>query len=110
MEFCFNHGVAVQPRGFLGVGMRQNLPILASVHVVDWVRRLVLEKTLASVRAMDGDSLVQTCLSSLIFGIDARHGIERGGATNGPKRRCALWTEGVSLVSSGIGRAGAHGS
>ena len=61
------------------------------------------EKTLASVRATDGDSSVQTCQSSLIFGIDARRGIERGRTANGPRRRCVPWIAGVSLVSSGIG-------
>jgi len=67
-------------------------------------------QTLASVRATNGDSLVRMQQSSLIFGIDARRGIERGGAANRPRRRCVPWAEGVSLVSLGFGRAGARGS
>ena len=43
-------------------------------------------------------------------GVGARRGIERGGAANEPRRRCVPWAEGVSLVSSGFGRARARGS
>ena len=92
----------MQPRGFLG---------LDETEVTDpdvGARRrsgekVSSEKTLASVRATDGDSSVQMCQSSLIFGVDAHRGIERGGAANGPRRQCVPWAEGVSLVSSGFG-------
>ena len=69
--------------------------------------KVTSEKTLASLRSTDGDSSVQTCQSSLIFGVDARRGIERGGAANGPRRQCMPWAKGVSL---GFGRARARGS
>ena len=95
MSLCSRGG---EVRGFLGVdeieltdpgvGARRGLG-----------EKVSSEKTLASVCATDGDSSVRTCQSSLIFGIDARRAIERGGAANGPRRRCAPWTEGVSLVS-----------
>ena len=64
---------------------------------------LAQEKTLASVRATDGDSLVRMRQGSLIFSVDVCCGIGRGGAVNGPRHRCAPWIERVSLVSSGIG-------
>ena len=72
----FYHGVIVQSRRFrrghwieieltdLGVGARRGSG-----------EKVSSEKTLASVRATDGDSLVRMCQSSLIFGVDARRGI-----------------------------------
>ena len=87
LRWNFNHGVVVQPRGFLGVDETEFTdPGVGARHGSG--EKVSSEKTLASVRATDGDNLVRMCQSSLIFGVDARCRIERGGATNGPRRRC----------------------
>ena len=86
----------MQPRGFLGVDETELTDLGVGVRRGSG-EKVSSEKPLALVRATDGDSSVRPCQSSLIFGVDARRGIERARTANGPRRRCVPWITGVSF-------------